>query len=262
MTRPDGSYASGLLGDDPAAERDRLGSIQDSVDGFTRQTLVGLGLAPGWTCLELGAGAGSVARWLAGYCTAGSVLAVDIDTTLLGPAGDPRLTVRRADITDRSFRPGRFDLVHARFVLCHLPDRDAVLARAVSWLRPGGLLVVTDPYQLPAETSPFPSVTRLMAAYEAAHVAVGADLTWSRRVPALLARAGLHDIGFAARPGCLGNGPRDRWRPLLDGAAHRMIDSGAVGRGDMEAFHADLADPGFVDIPQITLAVWGRLPTE
>jgi len=260
MIGPQGSYASGLLGGDRATEQARLTGIQDSVDGFTRQTLLGLGLASDWACLELGAGAGSVARWLAEYCTGGSVLAVDLDPALLHPADDPRLTVRRADITDTAFRPGRFDLVHARFVLCHLPDRDAVLARAVSWLRPGGLLLVTDPYQLPAATSPFPSVRRLMAAYEDVHTAAGADLTWSRRVPSLLARAGLHDIGFAARPGCLGNGSADRWRPLLDAAAGRMIDSRAVGQEDLDAFHGDLADPAFVDIPQLTLAVWGRLP--
>ncbi|GAA2561172.1 class I SAM-dependent methyltransferase [Pseudonocardia hydrocarbonoxydans] len=260
MTPPEGSYASGLLGGDPTAERERLGGIQDSVDGFTRQTLVGLGLAPDWTCLELGAGAGSIARWLAECCTSGSVLAVDTDTALFGPARAPRLTVHRADITDGSFRPGRFDLVHARFVLCHLPDRDAVLARAASWLRPGGVLVITDPYQLPPGTSPFPSVARLMAAYEAVHAAAGADLTWSRRVPSLLARAGLRDVGFAARPGCLGNGAADRWRPLLDAAAQRMIDSGAVTRHDLDAFRADLADPAFVDVPQLTLAAWGRRP--
>lgn len=255
-----GSYAGGLLGNDRPEERARLACIQDGVDGFTQQTLLGLGLAPGWTCLDLGAGAGSVARWLAGYCTEGGVVAVDVDTSLLDAAPEPRLTVRRADVTAESFRPGRFDLVHARFVLCHLPDRDTVLARAVSWLRPGGWLVVTDPYQLPAQTSPFPSVARLMHAYDAAHAAVGADLTWSRRVPSLLARAGLRDIGFAARPSCLGNGGRDRWRPLLDGVAPQMIDGGSVGAEDVAAFHADLDDPGFIDIPQLTLAVWGRLP--
>jgi 2-polyprenyl-3-methyl-5-hydroxy-6-metoxy-1,4-benzoquinol methylase len=39
---------------------------------------------------------------------------------------------------------GRYDLIHARLVLSHLPQRRDVLARLVQALRPGGWLVVED----------------------------------------------------------------------------------------------------------------------
>ncbi|AHH99527.1 class I SAM-dependent methyltransferase [Kutzneria albida] len=38
--------------------------------------------------------------------------------------------------------PGEFDLIHSRFVLDHLPERQKALRRLVSWLRPGGVLLI------------------------------------------------------------------------------------------------------------------------
>ena len=40
--------------------------------------------------------------------------------------------------------PGEpFDLIHARFVLCHLPGRQQVLQRLAGWLKPGGCLLIS-----------------------------------------------------------------------------------------------------------------------
>ncbi|GGS31273.1 class I SAM-dependent methyltransferase [Actinokineospora fastidiosa] len=237
---------------DPAV---RLGSIQSSTDGFTFGVLDGLGLPPDAHCLDLGAGAGSVAEDLVARCPRGRVVAVDIDVSHLA---DSPAEVVEADITDPAFDPGAFDLVHARFVLCHLAARDDVLARAAGWLRPGGWLVVTDPFQLPEETAAFPVVARIMAAYR--KLQTGADLTWVRGVPSRMGAAGLADIGFAARPACMGNLDRDRWRPLIDQAAPALLARGLVTEDDLAEFRSRLLEPAFVDIPQISIAVWGRKP--
>jgi SAM-dependent methyltransferase len=37
-----------------------------------------------------------------------------------------------------------FDLVHARLVLCHLPEREQVLQRIMAALKPGGWIVIED----------------------------------------------------------------------------------------------------------------------
>lgn len=255
---PAGDYRTGFLGKDSPTEHARLTGIQSSVDAFTTGVLTGLGLAPDWTCLELGAGAGSIAYWLAEQCPQGRVEAVDVDVRLLDAERCANLNVVEADITAEDFAPGRFDLVHARFVLCHLPGRDHLITRAVDWLKPGGWLVVTDPYQLPAQTSPFPLVSRLMRAYEDAYVRHGADLTWARRLPTLLAHNGLAAVDFAGKLGCLGNLGNDRWRPLLTQVAPDILAHDAVRPGDLDAFVGNLDDPAFIDIPQFTLAAWGR----
>lgn len=255
-----GSYRTGALSKDSPTEHARLSSIQSSIDSFTTTILRGLGLAPDWDCLELGAGAGSIAYWLAEQCPRGRVQAVDSDIRYLDPSRSLNLDVVEADIADENYAPGQFDLVHARFVLCHLPARDQLITRAVTWLKPGGWLVITDPYQLPPHTSPFPLVGRLMSAYEDAYAQHGANLTWARQIPALLARNGLSAIDFTGKLGCMGNLDNDRWRPLVDQVGPTLIADNAASSRDLEDFHALLEDPTFIDIPQFTLAAWGQRP--
>jgi ubiquinone/menaquinone biosynthesis C-methylase UbiE len=63
------------------------------------------GIHPGWRCLEVGAGGGSVALWLAERVgPAGHVLATDLDPGWLAPADRPVVEIRRHDIT-RDPRP-------------------------------------------------------------------------------------------------------------------------------------------------------------
>src|SRR5205814_3436619 len=73
----------------------------------------------------------------------GHVLATDIDVSWL-TAGDG-YEVRRHDVAaDPPPQPGTFDLVHARLVLVHVPDRARALATMAAALRPGGWLLVED----------------------------------------------------------------------------------------------------------------------
>ncbi|GAA4027155.1 methyltransferase domain-containing protein [Allokutzneria multivorans] len=239
-------------------EAERLRSIQRSTDAFTFDVLRGRGIKPSWRCLELGAGAGSVAHWLAEQCPDGEVLAVDIDTGVFAPSDAPNLVVERADITSTDFAPRRFDLVHARFVLCHLAERDQVVERAASWLAPGGWLVVEEPYLLEAGSSPFPVVRRIMAAYQDHCSASGSAMTWARGLPAALLRSGLSDVDCTGNLGRMGGLSADRWRPLIDRVAPELIASGALAEADVTEFHELLGDAAFLDVPQVTLSVWGQ----
>jgi ubiquinone/menaquinone biosynthesis C-methylase UbiE len=60
-----------------------LGGVERAYDPGTFESLGRVGIKPSWRCLELGAGAGSVARWLAAWVPDGSVVATDIDTLFL-----------------------------------------------------------------------------------------------------------------------------------------------------------------------------------
>jgi 2-polyprenyl-3-methyl-5-hydroxy-6-metoxy-1,4-benzoquinol methylase len=48
-----------------AFERERLGLLERLADPITLRRLQSLGVGVGWRCLEVGAGHGSIVRWLA-----------------------------------------------------------------------------------------------------------------------------------------------------------------------------------------------------
>ncbi|MFI0716670.1 class I SAM-dependent methyltransferase [Streptomyces inhibens] len=251
-----------MLSNDDHRESDRLESIQRNVDAFTTGVLDGLPIEAFWDCLELGAGAGSIAYWLAGRCPDGRVVAVDLDTRHLDAGRATNLEIQEADITREDYAPGSFDLIHARYLFCHLPERDEMIARVTRWLSPGGWLILEEPYHLPAVTSPFPTIQRILDAYQHMYHQHGADLTWVRGLPALLARNSLTEVAFAGNPGCMGGLSKDRWLPLITQAAPTLLADGLITEADLEEFATLLKDPAFIDIPQITISVWGRRPVE
>jgi hypothetical protein len=57
------------------------------------------------------------------------------------------------------FLPDSFDLIHARWLLCHLPEREDVLAEAVTWLASSGWIVTRDMDVFPVDSSPHPTLS-------------------------------------------------------------------------------------------------------
>ena len=113
--------------------RERLDAVEALLDPGSIALLDRIGIEPGCRCLELGAGGGSIAKWLSARVGAtGQVVATDLDTRhLVGLAELRNIEVRRHDIVSESLDDPSFDLVHARLVLEHLPERDAVLRKLV-----------------------------------------------------------------------------------------------------------------------------------
>jgi SAM-dependent methyltransferase len=165
-------------------------------DPTTTERLAATGLGPGWHCLEIGAGGGSVAHWLAGAVSPrGTVLATDINPRHVRPV--PGLSVLRHDVVHDPLPERRFDLVHARLVLLHLPARLAVLGKLVRALKPGGWLQL-DEFDIsygPALAGPDPELyERFLAAKAELMLAAGARGTWGREAGAAMAAAGLEAI--------------------------------------------------------------------
>jgi len=48
------------------------------------------------------------------------------------------MEIRRHNIVSDPLPDAAFDLIHARLVLIHIPEREKVLARLVAALKPGG----------------------------------------------------------------------------------------------------------------------------
>ena len=72
--------------------------------------LASVGIEPGWNCLDVGAGGGTIATWL---CTQvgprGGVTATDINTRFLKSIRRPNLQIQRHDIVSDSLPEGRFE---------------------------------------------------------------------------------------------------------------------------------------------------------
>src|SRR5690242_1537222 len=77
----------------------RFTSLEALYDQVTFRHLAATGVGAGWRCLEVGAGGGSVARWLAHRAgPTGHVLATDINPRWIPPPDIPWLHVSRHDI--------------------------------------------------------------------------------------------------------------------------------------------------------------------
>jgi len=93
----------------------RLRLLQERYDARTFGRLTAFGPLAGAVCLEMGAGAGSVASWLAVQAgPSGHVVATDADPRFLAGTEAAGVEVRRHDILADPLEPARYDLVHCR----------------------------------------------------------------------------------------------------------------------------------------------------
>lgn len=229
-------------------------------DPTTIDIVTNLPIGPTWRCLDIAAGAGSMAYWLADRASGGSVLAVDMDTRFLDEGRAANLTVRQADITMTEFDPATFDLVLARGVFSSLRAPGDLLTRAVGWLAPGGWLVAEDFYFLPSEDSPTEAGRAVVGGYTRAFEMRGADVRWARRLPALAAQAGLRSVDTRVRslgPG-LSAQESELIRTRLELQGQALVDLGLVSGADIAEFIRTLELPEARDVTTLQFSVWGQ----
>lgn len=126
-------------------ERDRLLAHAAIWDPVTQRRLDEIGVTEGWRCLEVGAGSGTITRWLAGRVgDTGHVVATDIEPKWLRSLDAPNVQVERHDVTTDPLEESAYDLICARLVLVHLPDPHETVAALLRALVPGGWLLIED----------------------------------------------------------------------------------------------------------------------
>jgi ubiquinone/menaquinone biosynthesis C-methylase UbiE len=262
-----GETSQGYLLDNAAQQTSgRFSGLEASLDENTKARLSAVGIAPGWRCLEVGAGSGSIARWMAERVGAsGHVVATDIDTRWIQSNGLRQLEVRQHDVVADPLPEREFDLVHTRLVLSWLPARDTVLSRLVAALRPGGWLVVED----------FDSVVhrcldplddnervfdKVVDAFARALQRRGADITWPRTLPHRLASAGLEDVGAVGHLTIFhGGSPAAQLMTAnIDQVGDGLIQAGLITAAERDTFLRLLQDPSFVGNHPLLISAWGR----
>jgi 2-polyprenyl-3-methyl-5-hydroxy-6-metoxy-1,4-benzoquinol methylase len=189
-----------LLDNDAEQAGTRFDELSRIYDGNTIRHIEQRGITRGWSCLEVGAGGGSIAAWLSERVgNTGHVLATDINPRCLHALSFSNLEVRQHDIRCDPLPKRMFDLVHARLVLMHLPERESVLERMIAALKPGGwivleefdtLSVLPDPVVSPGEVS-----LKASQALRQVLSAGGVDLRYGRLLPQKMRSSGLVNIG-------------------------------------------------------------------
>jgi SAM-dependent methyltransferase len=146
--RRDGaSYAFGDV--DLAAQRLHL---LDRVFAEPSRSL--LGFAPPGSielAVDLGCGPGWSTRLVRDTLRPARAVGLDRSPSFLETArasGPPEIGWFVHDITSVPFPTGPADLLHARFVLCHLNEPEVVLRRWLGQLRPGGYLLAQDDQEI------------------------------------------------------------------------------------------------------------------
>jgi precorrin-6B methylase 2 len=158
----------------------------------------GLGIPLDATCLEVGAGLGSLARWMATrLAPRGIIQATEVQPDLvraIGEGAPPNVEAVRHDIATNAPPRPSYDLIHARFVLEHLPSRDGVLRSLAAVLSPGGWLVIEDALITTAVLEGPGSYLKAMAAFARQRADRGSDYTWARNLPGQFQQLGLGSI--------------------------------------------------------------------
>ena len=193
-----------LLDNRATAAGARFQALAAVFNVWTFGHVAALGLRPGATCWEVGAGGPSVAAWLAAHVgERGDVLATDIDVSWM--PDDRNYRVERHDVAADEPPAGPFDLVHARLVLTHVPERDEALRRMAASVRPGGWLLIEDfdvatqPLACLAVDGPEQErANAIRTAFERLLEQRGVDLAFGRTLPGRLRALGLVDVGADA----------------------------------------------------------------
>jgi SAM-dependent methyltransferase len=112
---------------------------------------------------------------------------------MLRDAGHHQCDFAHLDVTAGDRVPGApFDLVYARLLLYHLPQRVAVLRLLWDAVAPGGHLLVQDYDMRSCGVVPaLDSIDEWHRVVTAAFTAAGCDMHAGARLPALFARAGI-----------------------------------------------------------------------
>ena len=249
---------------DQAKERKRLSLLGDLADRRSAEQIERLGIRAGWRCLDVGSGAGSLARWMAERVgPTGSVLSTDVDVRFQAE-GAVNLEVRRHDVVKEELPVDAFDLVHARAVLQTIEQREAVLDKLVRAARPGGWLLVGDPEWAAFDLQPLPAPFR---ALHDAMLAMGGrshgyDRHWASRLPSAFQARGLTDIDCVGTANAMHGGTDSaEWLILAyERASPALVQAGILTAEAVQAGLQAARDPGFLALGPLSVACWGRKP--
>lgn len=236
-------------------EQQRLADLNTLINSLS---LTALRPLPGERVLEVGAGLGQFARAVA-TATGQCVVAVERSPEQLAralqladEAGDTAaVDWREGDalalpLADAEW--GSFDVAHARFLLEHVSDPQAVVAAMAKAVKPGGRVVIEDDdHEMFRPWPEPPHVLNVWRAYIRTYDRLGNDPLVGRRLVQLLAGAGLEPSRIDLLPfgACSG---QPAFKPfvsnlihIFEGARSAILSTGGASVEEFEGALAALA---------------------
>jgi ubiquinone/menaquinone biosynthesis C-methylase UbiE len=256
-----------LLNNTTQEAPERFDALSTLYDRASIQYLEDLGVGPGWTCLEVGGGGGSIAAWLAARVgPTGHVLVTDVDPRYLDGSKFSNLEVRRHNIVTDPLPEAAFDLIHARLVLSLIPQPEKVLTRLVAALKPGGWIIEEefdsrslhyDPLLIPGEIH-----LKTQTAFFRLLDEQGVERHWGRLVHGQMRALGLVDVRAEARLSIWhgGSAGASLKRANFEQLRDALITGGHVTAEELEEDIARLDDPEFMTPSSILWTTCGRRP--
>jgi SAM-dependent methyltransferase len=210
----------------------------------------------GSTVLEAGCGVGAQTIFLATNSPSARITSVDLSAgsleqaaALLSGAGLDNVVFRQADVFDLQFEGSSFDHVFICFLLEHLPDPIAALARLKDVLRDGGSITVIEGdhgscFFHPDSACAHAAIQCLIDAQ--AHL--GGDALIGRRLYPLLEEAGFKDIRVSprmvyvdsSRPALVEGFTRNTFTAMVEGTRETALELGLATPEELDRGIRDL----------------------
>ena len=241
-----------VLGTDEAELR-RLG-FQNRL--WSREAAAGwerAGFAPGHTILDVGCGPGHASFDIAQLVgVQGKVIAVDASERFIAylqsqqkSRNVPQIDARVGNVQKLDLPAGIADGAYTRWVLCFVPDPEAVVAGVAKVLKPGAKWVVQDYYHYRGlRLCPHsPAMEKVVAAVDKSWRDRGGDPDIVSRLPTLMAKHGLETLDVRpivrlARPGSA----LWQWPPtFFDNYLPVLVQHGHLMQADADAFNREWA---------------------
>ena len=241
----------------------RLDHMSRMLNPFTLDSIERLGISPGWRCLEIGAGNGSISRALCERVgERGQVVAIDLETQLLETDSPDNMEVRQSDILQADLEQSAYDLVCGRAVLHHIEHWQEAVDKLIAALKPSGRILFQEPDIHPLEAQEPSDWRAFWMAYtdwaEASHI----DYRLGRELAPAFAALGLEEISARGETQQFNGGSHaaEFYRLSMLKLQSELIASGHIDEAQFRTFERLVSDPETWRITYCFMAVSARKP--
>jgi SAM-dependent methyltransferase len=184
---------------------------------------------------------------------------MDVDVRFVRGLPYAQLEIREENIVDAVLPENAFDLVHSRWTLMHIPQREQVLEKLVAALKPGGTLFVEESDGNPVATLDRTPWRDLCLRVLDVIRHRGTHPEWARELPYKMAPLGLENVRAEAVtpyfPG--GSDLAEFWK-----ISWGLVRDGVAAAGaDVSQWNRELAvldDPSMLFVAPMTVSVIAR----